>query len=213
MAQITCIYAITNSVTGRRYIGSCVNFQSRRATHKWFLRKNRHWSSDLQADWNAYGDGSFSFDVIETVSDKSQLRIRERYWIDYYRSAESAHGYNQCKNATWIGMHHKESTKKKLSAARLGWEMPEWHKEILRQSASRPHPEWRCAKKRGDGNPNAKLTADDVAHIRERLAHGEKVSPIAKDYHVSYQAIWDIARGNSWQMGEEQQEGLSQNHR
>jgi len=48
----------------------------------------------------------------------------------------------------------------------------------------------------------AKLTAEKVRRIKERLAQGERSRRIAADYHVSYETIRRIARGESWNNGE-----------
>jgi transposase-like protein len=55
---------------------------------------------------------------------------------------------------------------------------------------------WRPAKY-SPQTPN-KLTAGDVAAIRERLARGEAQRSIARDYGVSQSSICNIKRGRTW---------------
>lgn len=76
------IYKITNSVNGRLYIGSTVNYLRRRQTHKSQLRKNKHHSPLLQRSWNKYGEDKFIFEIIEEVDVSNDLLKREQYWID-----------------------------------------------------------------------------------------------------------------------------------
>lgn len=40
-----------------------------------------------------------------------------------------------------------------------------------------------------------KLSVTDVREIRERLSRGERVSALAKEYHVCHSTIWNIKRG------------------
>lgn len=60
-----------------------------------------------------------------------------------------------------------------------------------------------CARKgrrnvRGGRNPKAKLTAEQVAEIRVRLANGETHRPLAKEYGVHKTAVSFIASGRTW---------------
>ena len=50
----------------------------------------------------------------------------------------------------------------------------------------------------GERNAMAKLTVSQVAEIRCRRKAGEKLSEIAADYGVTYQAISKIVRGDRW---------------
>jgi hypothetical protein len=76
------VYAITNSVTGQRYIGSSLDDRLR--GHQWTLAIGQCSSRALQTAWNEYGEEAFSFEILETVSDASQLRKREQFWIDSF---------------------------------------------------------------------------------------------------------------------------------
>jgi len=50
----------------------------------------------------------------------------------------------------------------------------------------------------GGKTSNQKLTAEEVIEIRQRLAAGEVVRTIAKDYIVGEQTIFKIKEGKSW---------------
>lgn len=50
----------------------------------------------------------------------------------------------------------------------------------------------------GEANPNAVLTAAQVAQIRERIACGETNISIAEDYPVTHSMVSKIRRGHSW---------------
>ncbi len=51
---------------------------------------------------------------------------------------------------------------------------------------------------RGEKNPRAKLSADQVSVIKQRIARGETNTSIAQDYGVSHALISCIKRGRAW---------------
>lgn len=51
---------------------------------------------------------------------------------------------------------------------------------------------------RGERVNTAKLTAADIPVIRARVAAGESLNCIARDYPVSFSAIWHAAKRKSW---------------
>lgn len=52
--------------------------------------------------------------------------------------------------------------------------------------------------RKGEDNPNAKLTADDVATIRTLLEQGHSTMTIARRYGVGQTTIMAIKQGKSW---------------
>ena len=50
----------------------------------------------------------------------------------------------------------------------------------------------------GEQNRAAKLTAAQVAEIRQRRAQGEMLTEIAADYGVAFQTVSKICRGDRW---------------
>lgn len=73
------IYIIRCSQDQEVYIGSSKNIESRWWQHKWLLNHHKHHNYKLQMAWNAYGDESFVFDILE---ETTELEIREQYWLD-----------------------------------------------------------------------------------------------------------------------------------
>ena len=75
------VYSITNRITGRVYIGATTKACADRwDQHRRHLTASRHHNSQLQADWDKYGERAFRFSVIEIVEDSDQVFLRERYW-------------------------------------------------------------------------------------------------------------------------------------
>ena len=88
------VYKILNNSNGRYYIGGSVNFKKRKAQHLSSLRNNTHHCSDLQKEFNYYGESSFDFIEIEeseSYKDCEQKHIDNSNW-DFI--------YNQSKHST-----------------------------------------------------------------------------------------------------------------
>ena len=81
----TGIYKIQCMKTSVVYIGSSENVERRWKTHKRELSGNYHCNDGLQDQWNWHGERSFIWEVIEEV-EVERLKIREQFWINYYRS-------------------------------------------------------------------------------------------------------------------------------
>lgn len=79
--EVSGIYILTNSVNGKRYIGSSNNIRKRLWKHRSLLRHNKHENPYLQNAWNKYGEDMFAFAVIETC-ETDVLLEREQYYID-----------------------------------------------------------------------------------------------------------------------------------
>ena len=119
------VYMILNTTTCDRYIGSSPRRLSVRwSEHKCKLRKGTHGNPILQEAWNKYGENAFVFVVLENTS-KEDIRTREQYWMEKFRSDEIAL-YNRCPSAfdnTGLVMS-EESIKvraRKQSEIRQGW--------------------------------------------------------------------------------------------
>lgn len=96
----TGIYCIRNVSNDKRYIGSSKNIEARWRVHKSRLRHNKHHSDHLQKSYNL--NSQFSYEILEFITDLSQLEIREQYWVDHYQSYKSNYGYNAVKTVSQI---------------------------------------------------------------------------------------------------------------
>jgi group I intron endonuclease len=74
------IYKITNTVTGRVYIGRSNDPGGRLEMHRHELGRNNHCNPFLQREWNEYGEACFTFEVVETV-EKALIQEVELKWI------------------------------------------------------------------------------------------------------------------------------------
>lgn len=93
------IYIIENLQNNKFYIGSAVNVKLRFGHHRRLLRKGKHHSSRLQADWNQCGESAFRFRMLEDVADKKKLKEHEQVWLNSYPSHNATIGYNIAKTS------------------------------------------------------------------------------------------------------------------
>lgn len=82
MDKISCIYKIVNTVNGKSYIGSTVDFDKRVNTHKNELKRNNHINPYLQNSYNKYGD-VFRY-IIFRYCDAKDLHKLEKHYIQKY---------------------------------------------------------------------------------------------------------------------------------
>lgn len=117
---ISVIYTITNTVTGRVYVGSALHLSARWKLHRQQLAAGKHHAKRLQGSWNRHGPGAFEWTTVEFVPRESLL-MREQVWIDVLRSAEPQYGYNSYPVAgSALGVKHSASARSQMRAAKKG---------------------------------------------------------------------------------------------
>jgi|ERR1035437_2369341 hypothetical protein len=87
------IYKIINQINKDCYIGSSLDFNSRKSRHFRDLKDKKHHSIILQRAVEKYGINNFQFEIIENC-EKEMLLEREQYYIDLINPK-----YNICKIA------------------------------------------------------------------------------------------------------------------
>ena len=87
------IYKITNTVSGKYYIGSSVNIRKRFVSHLCYLRNDNHVNRHLQRAWNKYGEKFFVFKIL-LYCDRKNLAFFENRAIEEYGVLDEKHGYN-----------------------------------------------------------------------------------------------------------------------
>lgn len=89
------IYKITNTRTGKAYIGQSVNMGNRWNQHQNELNRGTHHNEGLQRDWNR-GD-KFNFRVLE---ETPYLDEREKFYINYFDTFNN--GYNGTRGGSGV---------------------------------------------------------------------------------------------------------------
>jgi len=110
------IYQIVNNRNGKIYVGSAVDFNQRFRIHLCNLKKGNHHSIYLQQAWNIDGAKNFVFIILEHVSDKKQLLIRENYYFETMKPQ-----YNMTPIAgSSLGVKHSAETRQRVSECQKG---------------------------------------------------------------------------------------------
>ena len=144
------VYLITNTVSGKVYVGSSTNMRSRIQGHRTQLRNGKHGNALLKRAWNKHGASAFTASALR-ICERAQLRNVEQAVLDATGAASRERGYNlkpKAEFGRW--MPHTEETKRKIGAAnkvaltgRKGRPMPAHVQEILtaaRRRAGWPQP-------------------------------------------------------------------------
>ena len=80
---MTCgIYAIVCDKTWRSYVGQSVNIERRIQDHFQNMRRGDA-NKEILADFQMYGEDSFSWEILEIVDNTDLLIERERYWSEF----------------------------------------------------------------------------------------------------------------------------------
>lgn len=89
------IYKATNLVNNKIYIGQTSNtVEHRKGQHFRDARCAKRPNVYFHEAINKYGEESFVFEQIDSADTQEDGDIKERYWIKYYNSNNSEHGYN-----------------------------------------------------------------------------------------------------------------------
>lgn len=147
------IYLIRHRESGKCYVGSSVNCESRFYQHKSLLRLGRHRNPILQAAWNKYGPDAFDFELLESVPVET-LIAREQWHMDQRqpnvfnvgtavdcpvrgqrrKASPSHHAALIVANRKRVGWRHTDTVKAILSAANKGRKRSQEHRDAIRRA-------------------------------------------------------------------------------
>jgi hypothetical protein len=96
------VFQIKNLVSGKVYLGSCLNLNGSLNRAKFELKNKMNRIEQLQKDYDELGADNFSFDIIEVVTPKDdpnfnledELTLLEEIWIEKLQPF-SEKGYNK----------------------------------------------------------------------------------------------------------------------
>jgi len=212
------IYKISNKVNGKVYIGSSSDIKKRWNTHKNHLKKNKSDSRYLQNAWNKHGEENFVFEIIECVYFEENLKERELFYIEKYKSCDANFGYNlqkepgrgpglhgkdnpafgqsekfSGKNNHFYGKYHTEETKRLISEANTGKKRSKQQIDKMKKKLKGMN-----AGERHGMNKRTRLTNNKVRKIRALYVDGWRNRDLAKRFNVSTSVISHIIRNKTW---------------
>lgn len=177
------IYRITCTLTGRFYIGSAINLQTRQAQHLYALRNNQHHTQPLQNAFNKYGEDAFTFEVIELVLPMFQVE-REQYWLDALKPF-GKRGFNINRTANKPAF--SPETCERIRLAKLGHSVSQETRDKLRTT--------KTGRKR---SPEAYASVKKMLIVTfpdgtEQVVHGIKL--FCRDHHLDLSSLMRVAKG------------------
>lgn len=120
------IYAIENTLTGERYVGSSVNMRKRWNVHKTYLRQGRHPNHPLQQVVQQHGVDVLLHVVLEEVPE-ARLIEREQHWFDTLQPEYNLRSF--ARSTGGLGKKVSEETKARMREVQSN-RSPEWRARI-----------------------------------------------------------------------------------
>lgn len=121
------IYTITNTISGKVYVGQSINIRRRWHSHRWHLNKGIHGNEHLQRSWTKYGESSFIFVVAVNLSDIPKIELKEalnKAELDVLSKTPNAYNLMEAARS---GIVPSAETRALLSEKRkLMWQDPEY---------------------------------------------------------------------------------------
>ena len=181
------IYKATNKTNGKCYVGQTIkSLNKRKYYHNWDSKRHNH---KFACAIKKYGIDGFNWEVIcEDILEK-HLDEYEVFYIDFYSSFRM--GYNCSEGGkAHRGYKHTDKTRRKISKALKGKKRTEEHCKNLSKNHSDVS---------GEKHPQAKLTWEKVAEIREKYKTRKYThKQLGKEYGVDPANIFYIINNKTW---------------
>lgn len=135
------IYCITNTITGKKYIGQSKNIKRRFNRHKRAsVTKRKGECFYLQNAIGKYGVDNFTFEILLYANDRDYLNIMEQKCIERFNTL-APNGYN-LDTGGWFNRELSEISKQKMMG-RIPWNKglkmpPEFGKKVGDSNRGKP---------------------------------------------------------------------------
>lgn len=175
------IYKIENLKTGVIYIGSSVNINRRKGAHFSALNRGVHRNPRLQHSYNSHNNNSdiFEFSTIE-FCEQDIIVEREQYWLDHYKNIGDVYNCGTVVEATFLGRHHSEETKRNISKNGSGERHHQFGKPIPDEQKDKISDSTTGEKHWNYGNKYSQERKDKMAESKRGIGY-RKVVQIDKN--------------------------------
>jgi hypothetical protein len=206
------VYETTNLINGKKYIGK----HSTTNIDDGYLGSGKILLEDIKM----YGRKNFGRKILIIVGSEEESYRYENKLITnhiiqskkYYNLTVGGQGFNSDDlKKKWKDPEFKKKMSKANSKSiKRTWENDEYRKIKTVQSKNQMEKQWknpefvdmqskRMSKmNKGENNPNAKFTNENIIDIKKRLQRGEKGIDIAKIYNVNRCVIYNIKNDKRW---------------
>lgn len=135
------VYLITCKHNGRRYVGSSSVIEARYLEHFSKALRGQHHSHIFQQDFDVFGMDGFGYSVLEEVETRSELKVREQYYLDILQPEYNISPYanrptNKGKKASAETLRRMSESNQRVWAA-----LTEAERAARGQAVTHPHSE------------------------------------------------------------------------
>ena len=117
----TGIYGLLVVAVKKIYVGSALDMITRwEREHLPTLRRNKHYSKELQAAFNQFGEDALQLVIIERVKNTSRLPEREKFWLVYLKNKGVLFNKRVSGTPGMRGKKHSRETRLRMARAKLG---------------------------------------------------------------------------------------------
>ncbi len=225
------IYIITNTITGKQYVGSRM-YKGEPLDDKKYMGSSLY----LREDYKKYGIEKFKKEIVETYYDKKELIDGESNYILKFGTLYPE-GYNRMipnrfPNFHTGGIKMSEETKKKIGEGNKGKIRSKESKEKIRKTligntrslgkkrseefkrkikdtlSGRTFSESHKNNLRGKGHPISDKQKKILSEFHKEKTPGNKGISTPEYQKIKMREVWKKRKENGWKISEEQKEKI-----
>ena len=183
MEKQFCVYVIHNIINNKLYVGKAQNVKARWRGHIYCARGNGEPQFAIHRAIAKYGVNNFEFSIVQKFDNGDDCLKAEIYWIEYFKSRESAFGYNLTTGGEGVpGRVVSEKTRELIRAKNTG----------------KKHSKETVEKMSGENSNSAKLTETQVKEIRNDFSSKTTFDSFAAKYGVDRRTIRNVIYNLCW---------------
>jgi group I intron endonuclease len=109
--QIIGVYKISNTLSGRYYIGYSTNIDRRFCVHRNKLKKKYHDNIFLQRSYNLDGEDNFKYDIIHVCDTEEEAKAIELHYLTDLNIRDKLYNLNYNNSGGDLMTHHPDKEK------------------------------------------------------------------------------------------------------